>query len=110
MILPKAISAGHAAKETRKHSPEVLKSNETVSLHKISKYLKSRSQTSAQATEIIKNASFAKILTAIVNVPPKERFAVTVIGKNHFKKCCLRNRKTPHEIEQTETESPSADE
>ena len=30
--------------------------------------------------------------------------------KNHFKKCCPRNKKTLHEIEQTETESPSAGE
>ena len=30
--------------------------------------------------------------------------------KNHSKKCCPRNRKTLHEIEQTETESPYADE
>ena len=30
--------------------------------------------------------------------------------KNHFKKCCPGNRKTLHEIKETETESPSADE
>ena len=30
--------------------------------------------------------------------------------KNHSKKCCPRNRKTLHEIEQSETESPYADE
>ena len=54
LTLPKAISAGHAAEKTRKHAREILKSNETIDLHKISKHSKSRSQTYAQATEIIK--------------------------------------------------------
>ena len=60
LTLPKAISAGHAAEETRKHTREILKSNETIDLHKISKHSKSRSQTSAQATEIIKKCKFCE--------------------------------------------------
>ena len=54
LTLPKAIPAGHAAEETRKHAREILKSNETIDLHKISKHSKSRSGTFAQTTEIIK--------------------------------------------------------
>ena len=81
LTLPKAIAAGHAAKETPKYARKILKSNETIDLHKISKHSKSRSQTSAQATGIIKNISFAKILTAVVNVPPTQKFVITVIGK-----------------------------
>ena len=60
LTLPKAISAGHAAEETRKHARQTLKSNETIDLHKISKHSKSRSQTSTQATEIIKKCKFCK--------------------------------------------------
>ena len=71
LTLPKAISAGHAAEETRKHARQTLKSNETIDLHKISKHSKSRSQTS--------NSRFAKILTTVVNVLPMEKFVITVI-------------------------------
>ena len=59
LIHPKAISGGHATVETRKHALKILMSNETNNLHKISKHLKSKSQTYAQAKDIIKNASFA---------------------------------------------------
>ena len=58
LTLSKAISAGHAAEETCKHAREILNSNETINLHKISKQSKSRSQISAQATEIIKKRKF----------------------------------------------------
>ena len=101
LTLPKAIAVSHAAEETRKHAHEILKSNETIHQHKISKHSNSRSQTSTQGTEIIKTASFAKILTTVVNVKFNR--------KNHVKKCCPRNRKTLHNTEQTETESLSAD-
>ena len=37
LTLPKMISAGHAAAETHKDAREILKSNETINLHKISK-------------------------------------------------------------------------
>ena len=37
LTLPKAISAGRTAEETRKHAREILKLNETIGLHKISK-------------------------------------------------------------------------
>ena len=36
LTLPKAMSAGHAAEETRKHAREILQSNETIDLHSIS--------------------------------------------------------------------------
>ena len=78
------------------HARKILKSNETIDLHKISKHSKSRSQTSAQATGIIKNISFAKILTAVVNVPPTQKFVITVIGKTIW-------RSTVHVIENLST-------
>ena len=110
MTLPKAISASHAAEETRKHAKEILKSNETIDLHKISKHSKSRSQTSAQATEIIKKCKFCEISHHRGKCLAYGKVCHNCNRKNHFKKCCPRNRKTLHKIEQTETESPSADE
>ena len=79
-------------------------------LHKISKHSESRNQTSVQATEIIKKCKFEKILTTVVNVPPLEKFAMTVIGKTILRSAVHVIKKTLHEIEQTETESPSAGE
>ena len=38
LILPKTISAGHAAEETHKDAHKILKSNETFDLHKILKH------------------------------------------------------------------------
>ena len=56
----KAIFAAHAAKETRKHAREIFKSNETIDLQKVSKHSKSRSETSAQRTEVTKKFNFCK--------------------------------------------------
>ena len=110
MTLPKAISAGHTAEETRKYAKEILKSNETIDLHKISKHSKSRSQTSAQATEKIKKCKFCENSHHRGKFPAYGKVCHNCSRKNHFKKCCPRNRKTLRKIEQTETESPSADE
>ena len=110
LILLKAISAGHAAEETRKHARDILTSNETIHLHKISKHSKSRSQGSAQATEIIKKCKFCENSHHRGKCPAYGKVCHNCNRKNHFKKCCPRNRKPLHEIEQTETESPSADE
>ena len=46
----------------------------------------------------------------MVNVPPLEKFAITVIGKTILRSAVHVIKKTLHEIEQTETESPSAGE
>ena len=110
LTLPKALSAGHAAKETCKHACKILKSDETVDLHKISKHSKSRSQTFTQATEIIKKYRFCKNSHHRGRCPAYGKVCHNCNRKNHFKKCCPRDRKTLYEIEQTETESPSANE
>ena len=110
LTLPKAISAGHAAEETCKHAREILKSNETIDLHKILKHSKSRSQASAPATEIIKKCKFCENSDHHGKCPAYGKVCHNCNRKNHFKKYCPRNRKTLQEIEQTETESPSADE
>ena len=110
LTLPKAISAGHAAEETRKHARETLKLNETIDQHKISEHSKSSSQTSAQATEVIEKCKFCKNSHHRGKCPAYGKVCHNCNRKNHFKKCCPRNRKYLHEIEQTEAESPSADE
>ena len=93
LTLPKAISAGHTAEETRKHARRFLKVNATIDLYRISKHSKSRSQTSTHATGIIKKCKFCenshhrgkclprKRKFAIGKVCHKEKFAITVIGK-----------------------------
>ena len=93
LTLPKAISAGHAAEETRKHAREILQSNETIDLHKISKHSKSRSQNSAQATEIIKKCKFCKNSHHGGNVLPTVKFAITVIGKTILRSAVLEIEK-----------------
>ena len=109
LTLPKAISTGHAAEETRKHVREIVQSNKTIDLHKISKHSKSRSQTSAQATEIIEKCKVCENSHQRGKCSTYGKVCHNCNRKNLFKKCCPRNRKTLHEIEQTETESPSAD-
>ena len=82
LTLARAISAGHASKETPKHGCKILKSNETTDLHKTSKHSKSRGQTSAQATELIKKIQvFVKTLASMANAPSMEKFGINVIGK-----------------------------
>ena len=110
LTLPKAIAAGHAAKETPKYARKILKSNETIDLHKISKHSKSKSQTSAQATKIIRKCKFCKNSHQPGTCPNYGKVCHNCDWKNYFKKCCPFNRETLHKIEQTVTESPFADE
>ena len=109
LTLPKAISTGHAAEETRKHVREIVKSNKNIDLHKISKHSKSRNQTSAQATEIIEKCKVFENSHQRGKCSTYGKVCHNCNRKNLFKKYCPCNRKTLHEIEQTETESPSAD-
>ena len=86
LTLPKAISAGHAVEETRKHAREILKSNENIDLHKISKHSKSRSDTSAQSTEIIKKCKFCENSHHRGKCPAYGKVCYNFNRKNHFKK------------------------
>ena len=71
------------------HVCKILKSNETIDLHKISKHSKSRSQNSAQATEIIKKCIFCKNSHHSGNALPTVKFAITVIGKTILRSAVL---------------------
>ena len=110
LTLPKAIAAGHAAKETPKYTCKILQSNETIDLHKISKHSKSKSQTSTQATEIIRKCKFCKNSHHPGTCPTYGKVCHNCNWRNYFKKCCPHNRETLHKIEQTMTVSPFADE
>ena len=110
LTLSKAISAVHATEETHKYACKILKSNETMDLHKISKHSKSRSRTSAQTTEKIKKCKFCENSHHRCKCPVYGKVCHNFNRKNHFKKCCPRNSKTLRKIEQIKTESPSGDE
>ena len=59
LILSRAISAGHAAEETRKHDRQILQSHSFTSLYKINKFRKSRQQVpNEKSREIIKKCTF----------------------------------------------------
>ena len=61
LTLSRAISAGHAIEETRKHDREILQVQSTADLHKINKLCKPRYQVrNDKSKEIIqKNVNFA---------------------------------------------------
>ena len=90
--LPKAISAGHAAEETHKHACEILKINETIDLHKISKHSKSRSQMSTKAKDIIKKCKSWENSHHRGKCPANGKVCHNCNRKNHFKKCHQRGR------------------
>ena len=76
--------------------PEKFLSKMRPSMHKISKHSKSRSQTSAQATEIIKKCKFCENSHHCGKCPAYEKFAITVIGK-------IISRSAVHVIEKLST-------
>ena len=67
--------------ETRKHARKILRSNETIDLHKISKHSKFRSQVSVQATEIIKKCKFCENSHHHGKCLAYEKVSIIVIGK-----------------------------
>ena len=81
LTLPKAIYTGHAAEETCKHAHKILKSNETIDLHKISKHSKCRSVTSAQTTGIIKKCKFCESSHYLGKCPAYGKACHNVIRK-----------------------------
>ena len=105
LILSRAISAGHAAEETRKHDRQILQSHSFTNLYKINKFRKSRQQVPKEKSrEIIKKCTFCN------GSHPRRKCAVygesclNCNRKNHFKVCCPGNRKKADEIEKTEAD------
>ena len=106
LTLPKAICAGHAAKETRKHVREILK---LMDLHKISKHSKSRGQTFTQAKDIIKMYKFCETFRYCGKCPTYGKVCHNCNSKTILRSAVYIIEKL-HKIEQTKTESPSVDE
>ena len=104
LTLNKGISAGNAAEKTCEHVHKILKSNEAIELHRISKHSKFRSQTSTQTTDITKKCKFCENSRHRGKCLVHGNICHNCNRKNHFEKCSRRSRKTLYE-----TESPSPD-
>ena len=105
LTLSKAISAGHAAEETRKHAREILQSQSASDLLKIIKLRKPRHQApNEKSKEIIKKCKFCNGSHPREKYPAHGKSCLNCNRKHDFKVCCPRNRRKVHEIEQIETD------
>ena len=105
LILSRAISAAHAAEETRKHDRQILQSHSFISLYKINKFCKPRQQVpNEKSREIIKKCTFCNGSHPRRKYPVYGRSYLNCNRKNHFKVCCPGYRKKADEIEKTEAD------
>ena len=94
LTLSRAISAGHAAEETRKHACEILQFQSGANLHKINKLRKPRHQVpNEKSREIIKKCKFCNGPHSRGKRPAYGKSCLNCNRKNHFKVCCPRNQK-----------------
>ena len=99
LTLPKAIAAGHAAEETRKHAREILKSNEPAALHKISKHKVRKSSSHTLKTPpkdptIINKCKFCNGSPPRGKCPAYGKICHNCSKKNHFKFCSEQKKLT----------------
>ena len=93
LTLSKAISAGHAAEETRKHAREILRSQPSADIDKIfkKKMNKSNHNTCNQNTrDFIKKCKFCDSSHPRGKCPAYGKVCHVCNKKNHFKVCCPR--------------------
>ena len=91
---PRAISAQHAAKETRKHAREILQSQSTYDLHKFNTLRKSFYQaTNDNSKEVIKKCKFFNGSYHRGKCPAYGKFCLNCNRKKHFKVCCPKIEK-----------------
>ena len=110
LTLSKAISAGHAAEETRKHAREILRSQPSADIDKIfkKKLNKSNHNTRNQNTrDFIKKCKFCDSSHPRGKCPAYGKVCHVCNKRNHFKVCCPRVAKKVHEIEKDESEEHS---
>ena len=91
--LSKAISAGHAAEEPRKHAREILRSQPTAVIDKVfkKKLNKSSHNTRNQNTRrFIKKCKFFDSSHTRGKCPAYGKVCYVCNRKNHFKVCCPR--------------------
>ena len=104
LTLSRAISAGHAAEKTRKHTREILQSQSVADLHTINKVCRLGHQApNEKSKEIIKKCKFCNGSHPRGKYQVYGKSCLNWNRKSHFKVCCPRNRKRVYEIKQTET-------
>ena len=107
LTLSRAISAGHAAEETRKHAREIQSSNPTADLHRIHKHEKFRKNPNTEnSKDFIKKCKFCDKSHPRGKCPAYGKICSNCKKKNHFKVCCP-NKKNVHEIEESFDEQSS---
>ena len=106
LTLPNTISAGHT--RDSQTCPRNFQVKRDHWLHEILILSKSRGQNSAQAKDIIMEYKFCKNSHYYSKWHAYGKVCHNCNMKKHFK-CCPRNRKTLHDIENTETESTFVD-
>ena len=107
LTLSKAISAGHAAEETRKHAREILRSQPSADIDKIfkKKLNKSNHNTHNQnKRDFIKKCKFCDSSHPRGKCPAYGKVCHVCNKRNHFKVCCPCIAKKVHEIEKDESE------
>ena len=110
LALSKAISAGHAAEETRKHGREILRSQPTADIDKIFKKKRNKSghNTHNQSTrDFIKKCEFFDSSHPQDKCQAHGKVCYVCNKKNHFKVCYPRVYEKVHEIEKDESDEPS---
>ena len=109
LTLSKAISAGHAAEETRKHAREILRSQPTADIDTIfkKKLNKSSHNTRNQNTrDFIKKFKFSNSSHPRGKFRTYEKVCHVCNKNNHFKVCCPRVCKKYMKLKRTNLMSP----
>ena len=110
LTLPKAISTGHAAEETRKHVREILRSQPTADIGKIFKKKLNKSSHNIRnqnTRDFMKKCKFCDSSYSRGKCPAYGKVCYVCNKKNHFKVFCPRFGKRVHEIEKDESDEPS---
>ena len=107
LTLSKAISAGHAAEETRKHARENLRSQPTADIDKIFKKKHIKSTRNQNTRDFRKKWKFCDSLHPRGKCKAYGKVNHVWSKKNHFKVCCPRVGKKVHEIETDESDESS---
>ena len=110
LTLSKAISAGHAAEETRKHAREILRSQPTADIDKIFKKKLSKSSRNTHnhnTRGFIKKCKFCDSSHPRCKCQAHGKVCCVYNKKNHFKVCYPRVYEKVQETENDESDKPS---
>ena len=105
--MPNAISAGHAAEETRKHARKILRTETTVNIIEIfeKKLNKSSHNTcNHNKRDFIKKCTFCDSSDLQGKYPADEKVCYVWNKNNYFKVCCQPVGKNVHETERNKSD------